>query len=672
VQNGNGNGTGTVKFGPFEADLHAGEVRKAGSRIKLQDQPFKVLQVLLERPGDLVTREELQSRIWPRETFGDFDHAVNVAVGKLRTALGDSAENPSFIETIPRRGYRFVAKLEAPLPPIVPPAPERPELAPVIIAIAALAIGVGAFLGYYAHRTQAPDFQRLTAQRGTIYSARFAPDGRNVVYAAAWNGEPIGIFSTDIKLPGARNLGLPATDLLAVSSSGQLAVLQPLERRFLMTVRGTLGQLPMTGGAPRPIAENVEGADWAPDGKTLAIVRSVGGLEQLEFPVGHVLYRTPGWISHARVSPKGNRIAFLDHLAAPDDRGVVAVVDLAGHTTILSRGWETEQGLAWTPDGSEVWFSATRSGMEHRIYAVDLSGHERLVYRAPGGVTVQDIAPNGDVLLTRDESRAGMFALASGATSERDLTWLDWSLPMAISADGRMVLFTEEGEQAGPNYTTAIRDVQGSPPIALGEGLGGDFSPDGKWVSAVISSTQLVLMPTGAGATRHVDRGPIQQYWHAGHWTPDGKALVFPANLPGQAMRCFIQNVDGGAPRPVTPEGVTTCTPSPDGQLIAGNDSIYPLGGGAARAIAGVLPGESLAWTSDPHFMYAYRSTPPPLTVYRLNVTTGLRQPVTELKPADPTGLGPVSHVLFSADGRAYVYSYHRFLSELYVATHLH
>src|SRR5271155_4403066 len=106
------NGNRTIRFGAFEADLPSGEVRKFGSRIKLQDQPFKVLQVLLERPGDLVTREELRSRIWPEESFGDFDHAVNVAVGKLRTALGDSADNPAFIETVPRRGYRFVAMLE--------------------------------------------------------------------------------------------------------------------------------------------------------------------------------------------------------------------------------------------------------------------------------------------------------------------------------------------------------------------------------------------------------------------------------------------------------------------------------------------------------------------------------------------------------------------------------
>src|SRR6201996_4482475 len=124
------NGAATIRFGAFEADLHSGEVRKSGNRVKLQDQPFKILQILLERPGHLVTREELQTRIWPDENYGDFDHAVNVAVGKLRTALGDSADNPSFIETVPRRGYRFVAPLERAQVETPPPPPVEIVVAP--------------------------------------------------------------------------------------------------------------------------------------------------------------------------------------------------------------------------------------------------------------------------------------------------------------------------------------------------------------------------------------------------------------------------------------------------------------------------------------------------------------------------------------------------------------
>ena len=603
------NGNRTVRFGPFEADLQAGEVRKSGTRVKLQEQPFKVLQILLEHPGTLVTRDELQARIWPAENFGDFDHAVNVAVGKLRTALGDTADNPSFIETVPRRGYRFVAALEPPpvAPPVVlapPPVVSRsrnwwlPAL--LVTVVAAVLVTCGVWLGHRTARLQPPEFQRLTVRHGTVYSARFAPDGHSVIYSASWDGGPIEMFSGDLNLSNPRSLELPGTQLLAVSSGGWMAVLQSVEPSFMLTVRGTLGQVPLSGGAPRQIAENVEWADWAPDGKTMAIVRDVAGKRRLEFPLGHVLYESAGWIGHPRISPSGDSIAFLDHPSQDDDQGVVSVVDLAGKKRVLSAGWESEQGLAWSPKGDEVWFSAARAGLERRIYAVSLTGRQRLAYQTLGGVTLQDIAPDGRVLMTRDENRAGMMGEAPGAVKEQDLSWLDWSLPVDISRDGQTLLFDEQGEQSGPTYTAATRSLQGSSPIPLGEGMAGDLSPDGKWAASMISYSQIVLLPTGAGTMKRIDRGGIERYGHHIHWMPDGKQIVFPANMPGHGTRCFLQDVVGAAPRPITPEGVGECALSPDGLAVIGNDSsgalprMYPLDGGPSRAIPGLLGGGCL------------------------------------------------------------------------------
>src|SRR5580658_3249756 len=684
------NGSRTIRFGAFEADLHSGEVRKSGNRIKLQDQPFKVLEILLERPGNLVTREELQTRIWPEETYGDFDHAVNVAVGKLRTALGDSADNPSFIETVPRRGYRFVARLEgaavetppAPAPAIVvaPTSPAAPPqsrrklaLLASLIVLAGILLGLGVWLGRRTAPSQPLDFQRLTVRHGTVYSARFAPDGHNVVYGASWDGAPIEIFSDDLKIPGIRSVGLPATQVLAVSSTGEMAVLQGITNEFMFTFRGTLGQVPLSGGTPRQIAENVLAADWSPDGKTLAIVRDMGGKQRLEYPVGHVLYETDGWISHPRISPKGGQIAFLEHATHDDDRGVVSLVDVSGQKKVLSAGWESEEGLAWSRDGSEVWFSAAQAGLQRRIYAVDLSGHLRLVYRAPGGVTLHDISADGRVLLTRDEQRAGVLGMAAGATRERDLSWLDWSLPVDISRDGNTLLFDEQGEEGGPTYTVAERDMRGSPPVPLGEGMAGDFSPDGKWAITTVAYTQLELLPTGAGTIRRLDRYGIQQYRHMIHWMPDGKQVLFAGNEAGRAVRCYVQNIDGGKPRPVTPEGVSMCQVSPDGKLIAGVDAtgmkLYPLDGGAPRSITGLQPGEFFDWTSDPRFGYVYERKTAPVKIYRLNLQNGQRQLFKEIDPADETGLYDMSHLLMSADGRAYVYGYTRLLSELYLVS---
>jgi DNA-binding winged helix-turn-helix (wHTH) protein/Tol biopolymer transport system component len=679
------NGNQTIRFGEFEADLHAGEIRKSGSRIRLQDQPFRVLRILLEHRGDLVTREELQSRIWPEDSFGDFDHAVNVAVGKLRAALGDSAENPSFIATVPRRGYRFVASLdEGPvdthpqLPAINGVRPSRVVsvfnrtlLAFLAVVISGILVGSRSFLG---HRTrwQPPDFQRLTVSRGAVYSARFAPDGHSVIYAASRDGEPTGIFSTDPKVPGARSLALSATQLLAVSSSGEMAVLQPVDNRFLFSARGTLGQVPLTGGSPRQLAESIDWADWSTDGATLAAVRNVNGKQRLEFPLGHVLHETAGWISHPRISPKGDQVAFLDHPIFPDNKGDVSIVDLEGHKRVVSAAWKSVLGLAWSPDGTEIWFSAGQPGIERQIYAVDLSGQQRLVFRSLGAVTLQDIASDGRVLVTRDEQRVGMMALAPGATTEREISWRDWSYPTDISSDGNTVLFDEQGLESGPTYTVAVRDMRGSPPIPLGPGVAGHLSPDGKWATTIVSDAHLLLLPTGAGMARQIEPGDIQQYWH-GDWMPDGKEIVFSANRRGHAVQCFVQDVDGGKPRPVTPEGVMFCKISPDGKLIAGNGLtggggwLYPIEGGQARPIPGLQAGENFAWSSDPRLLYVFKWKQSPVKVYRLNILTGQREFFREMTPPDVAGLRDIFNICFSSDGQAYIYGYSRQLSELYL-----
>ena len=689
------NGFHTVRFGEFEADLKSGEIRKSGSRIKLQDQPFKVLQILLEKPGGVVSREELQARIWPDVSFGDFDHAVNVAVGKLRTALGDSAESSSFVETIPRRGYRFIATVEShPVPGRLNGAPSHPapaggkppgnSLKPrqllyalLGVAVCASLVGVGVWLGRRGVHAQPPDIQRLTTMRGTVYAARFAPDGRTVIYSASWEGAPTQLFSTDPKFPGSRSLGLADSDLLSVSSSNQMAVLQPANPTFMVGMNGTLAQAPLTGGAPRPIAEKVEWADWCPDGKTLAVVREVPGKERLEFPLGHLLYETAGWISNPRVSPDGRRIAFLDHPTYDDDKGDVAVVDLEGHRTLLSRGWETEAGLAWSTNGKEVWFSSARTGLQRQIYAVDLTGHLRLAFRALGGVTIQDIAPDGRVLVTRDEQRAGMAGLARGATREQDLSWKDWSLPEDISPDGKAILFDEQGEQTGPNYVVAMRDLSGSSPVALGEGMAGDFSPDGKWAAATLSYDRLILLPTGVGSVKRIDRGSIEHYGPVIHWTPDGKQILFSGNQAGHAARCFLQSINGGDPRAVTPEGFSFCKVSPDGKWISttnskeGSVQLYSIDGGEPHAVTGMLPEETYTWTADPHFLYVYKAREKPIRIFRLNIATGQRQFFREIVLPESAGICGLTHLLFGPDGREYVYGYIQLLSDLYLVSGL-
>jgi hypothetical protein len=324
-----------------------------------------------------------------------------------------------------------------------------------------------------------------------------------------------------------------------------------------------------------------------------------------------------------------------------------------------------------------VWFSATHAGLQLQIYAVDLSGHLRLAFRALGGVTLQDIAPDGRVLMTRDDHRAGIMGEGRGATKEQDLSWQDWTLPVDISRDGKSLLFDEQGEQSGPNYTVAVRDMTGSPPVALGEGMAGDFSPDGKWVVATVSYTQLVLLPTGAGTMRRIDRGGIQQYEEGIHWLPDGKQILFAGNQAGHAARCFIQNIDGGMPHAVTPEGIGYCQISPDGKLVAASDmklgavQLYPVEGGAPRAIPGLLPDETVECTSDPHRLYVFQRSASLIRVFRLNILTGQRMFFKEIAVPVGPGACEMSHVLFNPDGTAYAYGYVRLLSDLYLVAGL-
>jgi hypothetical protein len=349
---------------------------------------------------------------------------------------------------------------------------------------------------------------------------------------------------------------------------------------------------------------------------------------------------------------------------------------LEGHRRIVSAAWESVRGLAWSADGSEICFSAAQAGTERQIYAVDLSGQQRLIFRSPGGVNLHDIASDGRVLVSRDEQRIGMMALAPGATTEREVSWRGWSIPTDISGDGNTVLFDEQGVESGPTYTVAVRDMRGSPPIPLGAGMAGSLSPDTKWATTVVSNAHLLLLPTGAGTARQIDESDIQQYWYGGNWMPDGKQFVFSGSRPGHAVQCFVQDVDGSKPRPVTPEGVMSCEVSPDGKMIAGNGLnggggwLYPIKGGEPRPIPG-LQGENFTWSSDPRLLYVYKWKQSSVKVYRLNILTGQREFFREMTPPDVAGLSNISNIHFSSAGQAYVYSYTRVLSELYLVNGL-
>ena len=309
-----------------------------------------------------------------------------------------------------------------------------------VVTAALLAAGLG--LGVLADRTlgkaaEPPAYRRLTFDRGTLGHARFAPDGNTIVYDAAWRGEPSEVFTTRIDSRESRSLGFHGI-VHAVSSTSELAVGLGAQGPFW----ATLGRVPLAGGAPREVLERVAWADWSPDGADLAVVRSVDGVDRLEFPIGKLLDESKGSISHARVSPRGDSVAFIDHVdpILGFSAGSVVAVDRAGAKRTLSTGWADLYGLAWRSDGREVWFTAARRNEFKALRAVSLEGKERLVARVMGQLDLEDVSRSGSVLVGHANFRIDMVGQAPGESKERELTWLGMSQAADLSKDGSRVL----------------------------------------------------------------------------------------------------------------------------------------------------------------------------------------------------------------------------------------
>ena len=499
----------------------------------------------------------------------------------------------------------------------------------VVTALAAAAIAmiaglaIGKSLLQRPVQASLPIYHPLTFRRGMVHAARFAPDGKTIIYSAAWEGKSLQLFTTRPESPESHDLEPAGADVLAVSSSGEMALSLGSRPVAQFLYSGTLARVPLVGGAPREIMENVEWADWSPDGSTLAIVRQEQGRHRLEFPPGKVLYQADGWIGHIRISQKADTIAFIDHPQLGDDGGAVAVVDLNGKTTTLCTGWDSIQGIAWSPGGDEIWFTATRTGGDRSLYAVNLAGAVRLLARVPGELTLLDVGRDGSVLLTRGNDRAGMIGLAPGEAKERDLSWLDWSVPGDLSADGRTVLFGETGEGGGPKYAVYLRKTDGSPAIRLSEGIGVALSPDGRWALARpnVTPSTLVLLPTGVGEAKPLTHDSINHLW--ARWLPDGKRLVYSGNEAGHGFRLYLESPGEGKPRPISPEGVNPWVViSPKGDFAASvgpNHKVYlyPVGGGEPVPVSGSELDEApTGFSADGRFLYLFRFGEIPARVF--------------------------------------------------------
>jgi eukaryotic-like serine/threonine-protein kinase len=539
-----------------------------------------------------------------------------------------------------------------------------------LTAAVLVALGILAGWSLVRLRKESPvSYTRLSFRRGTVYSARFAPDGQTVVYSAAWEGEPAKIFATRAGSNESRQLQLPDARILSVSKNGELAIL--IGHESIWGATGTLARVPLEGGAPRELLENVSLADWSPDGRELAVIHKVGGRDRLEFPIGKVLYEAD-LINSLRFSPRGDRLAIFQ------DPGDVVSVDLSGQATMLSKGWGGGNygDVVWSPDGREIWYSGSRLSTKFEIYAVTLSGRERLVRREAGGLYLHDISKDGRALLNEYFWNVNLVAhSADGA--ERDLSWMDQAIVDAISSDGRSVVFDEVGEGGGSNGSIYRRTTDGAPAVRLGEGFGLGLSADGLWVLSrpPAPPDTLLLLPTGAGQPRPVEHRGITTI-NSAQFLPDGQRIVFLGRAGKESLRVYIQNFGGGPARAISPSGMIAAhmAVSPDGHFVAtpGPDSkiaIYPVEGGAARPLPGAESGEgAIVWSADGGSIFVYRRREAPARVFRIDVATGARELWKTIAPADRSGLVGIDNIVMTPDARAYAGSYEQILTSLELA----
>ena len=553
--------------------------------------------------------------------------------------------------------------------------PQRPRWmwAAVLALVAVAAVLAAYFLGKRNVSSSTASYQQLTFEPGYAGPARFTRDGNTVVFSAAWNGGAKQLYSQRSNSAQATPLNIDA-DVLGIADNGDMAVI--LKRRFLASwlQRGTLARLPLEGGAPRPILEDVYEADITRDGKEFAVVRRSGGKQRLEFPIGKVLFETTGWITDVRISPKGGDIAFIDHPLVPDDRGAVAVADTQGNIQRLTPYASTGRSLCWKPDGKEIWFTASLQGEDPGMYAVSLAGKQRVVLRSPTELVIEDISTAGKVLLESVRFQIELGLKRRGDDRAHDLAS---SVDLGgLSPSGDWLVFNIF---QGSDYQAYVRKTDGSGAVKLGDGYGDGITWDGTIVAAAQNSEphKLYLYPTGAGEQRIIDLGELSAgfgtYENDVTFSRDGRWGLFSAFDSRNEVRDYLLDMRTGKLQPITPPGTRAGKLSPDGTRVVTLDIAaqkYLLVDVASRKagdVAGIeKEDEVLGWDLDGRSVLVWNQEVP-ARISMVDVASGKRQMVQTVEPLAMLG-SMYARVVTSADGKTAAYRHRRGLYAIYIA----
>lgn len=522
-----------------------------------------------------------------------------------------------------------------------------------------------------------PTFTPLSSRRGTVTNARFVPGDDSAVYSAAWNGGPLRLYPADRNSRTSDALAIGDADLLAVSPAGEMAVALDRRHPFGWERVGTLAVVRPGGSAPRQVLEDVHVADWSPDGQNLAVAHEVDGRVRLEYPIGTVLYESPGWISDLRVHPDGKRVLIADCADRGDNFSRLRVVHTDGR--VEEAGIGGSWGAVWAPDGETIRFSHGSA-----LHAVRPGSAARPLLTLSQAVRLNDIDDRGRMLVAPADIRREMLVHPRGR-EELDLSWLAWTTPQQLSPDGRHILFEEGDFGSEEGYPIFLRDSSGGAPLPVGTGAIIALSPDARWVATLKypfdDDRYLEIIPTGPGVPRRVDLGDVEMIARTGAWLDgvgDGGAdvLLFMGREGNGPPRIYSLGLrDGAVPRAVTPEGLALSPRS----LVASNDGTrflvkpaegaaveFGLGGDGPRAVAGVEASDvPLRYgTGDTH-VFVHAASSVPARVVRVDLGTGVREAWRELSPVDRTGVFVVDRTMVSGDGGVCVYSCKRVVSRL-------
>jgi serine/threonine protein kinase len=530
-------------------------------------------------------------------------------------------------------------------------------------------------------------FTPVTFRRGSVLTARFTPEGDRIIYSGSWSGDPVRTYLAVPGQPESTPVYAPGLVVLGVSKRGDAALLAAGSETE------TMSRASLAGGEPRALLDGIVTADWVSDRDELAVVRRNGQRFVAEFPVGHPVFDNSELIGDLRVSADGKWLAVSHRNNASWS---ISVFDRSGTKRTLLADWGSVSGLAFAAGGDEVWFAGTEAGRTtDEVYAVPVAGGKvRTVLPAPAHITLHDVSRLGRVLISREQRLSRAVVQRAGDSETRELTWLDRTWLVGLSADGTQVVFNERGVATANRLGTIayLRRTDGTPAVKLGTAPAFDMSPDGRFALGMPlddadPQEHLQVIPTGSGALRTLPPGVVRQYQEAAFF-PDGRsiALVGIEDPARGEPRIYVQSLDGGDPRAVTAVNVTfdenSKPVSMDGALLVVRDEklalrVISLADGSSRELPGARPTDVMVrWGQDGR-VYLLRRNGDGFDIVAVDAKTGQSETIRSIRPLDPAGafwlplpeIRPKApRVIMTPDARTVVYSYSQVTSQLFVA----